>query len=325
MTIIEPAPPRTRRRGRSALWWLLVLPGVLWAAVRLGGWERGPLVQLFAFTPYVAAWSVPIAVLALIRRRWIAGSFAVVAALALVVAVLPRAVPDEQPAAAGPQLRVMTANMLVGGADPAAVVRLVRLHRVDVLALQEYTPGAEAALLAAGLAAELPQRRGDPEVGTTGSALWSRHPLSDTGMRRNGGGFGQSYGTVAVPGGPPVLVESVHPLAPAAVRDLDDWRGDLDAEPRATRRGPLRILLGDFNATLDHEPLRRLVDSGYRDAADALGKGLIATWGPYDGDPIPPVTIDHVLVDERIRVDELSVHDQPASDHRAVVATVTLP
>src|SRR3954468_6376764 len=99
MTIIEPAPPRTRRRGRSALWWLLVLPGVLWAAVRLGGWERGPLVQLFAFTPYVAAWSVPIAVLALIRRRWIAGSFAVVAALPW-SSPCCRAVPDEQPAAA---------------------------------------------------------------------------------------------------------------------------------------------------------------------------------------------------------------------------------
>jgi endonuclease/exonuclease/phosphatase family metal-dependent hydrolase len=37
------------------------------------------------------------------------------------------------------------------------------------------------------------------------------------------------------------------------------------------------------------------------------------------------VTIDHVLVDRRIRVDAASVHDQPRSDHRAVLAVLTLP
>ncbi len=325
MTITDNAPSPTRRRRGAVLWGLVVLPGLLWAAVRLGGWERGPLVQLFAFTPYVAAWSVPLAVLALLRRRWLAGAFAVVAAVALVTAVLPRALPDHQPAARGAQLRVMTANMLVGGSDPATIVRLVREHRVDVLAVQEHTPAGEAALVAAGLAADLPQRQSNGEVGTTGSALWSRYPLSQTGMRRNSGGFAQSYGTVAVPGGPPVLVESAHPLAPWAVHVNDDWRDDLLAQPRATPDGPLRILLGDFNATLDHEPLRRLIRSGYTDAADARGKGLVGTWGPYDGDLIPPVTIDHVLVDRRIRVDAFSVHGQPDSDHRAIVATVTLP
>jgi endonuclease/exonuclease/phosphatase family metal-dependent hydrolase len=144
-------------------------------------------------------------------------------------------------------------------------------------------------------------------------------------MRRNGGGFAQSYGTVAVPGGPPVLIESAHPRAPATLQRLDVWRADLDAQPPATTDGPLRILLGDFNATLDHAAMRRVLSNGYTDAADALGKGLIATWGPYDGSPIPPVTIDHVLVDQRIKVDDLAVHDQRFSDHRAIVATVTLP
>ena len=71
--------------------------------------------------------------------------------------------------------------------------------------------------------------------------------------------------------------------------------------------------------------MRALIRSGYTDAADAAGQGWAGTWGPYDGDPIPPVTIDHVLVDERIRVDAASVHDQPGSDHRAVLAAITLP
>ena len=66
VTIIEDAPSPTRRWRGIVLWWLLVLPGLLWAVVRLGGWERGVLVQLFAFTPYVAAWSVPLALAALL-------------------------------------------------------------------------------------------------------------------------------------------------------------------------------------------------------------------------------------------------------------------
>ena len=45
------------------------------------------------------------------------------------------------------------------------------------------------------------------------------------------------------------------------------WRGDLRALPPATPDGPLRILAGDFNATLDHAELRRLLDTGYEDAA----------------------------------------------------------
>ncbi|HEX2357447.1 MAG TPA: endonuclease/exonuclease/phosphatase family protein, partial [Micromonosporaceae bacterium] len=41
----------------TVLCWALAAPGLAWAAVRLGGVEVGPLVQLLAFTPYAAAWS----------------------------------------------------------------------------------------------------------------------------------------------------------------------------------------------------------------------------------------------------------------------------
>jgi endonuclease/exonuclease/phosphatase (EEP) superfamily protein YafD len=87
----------------------------------------------------------------------------------------------------------------------------------------------------------------------------------------------------------------------------------------------VRVLAGDFNATLDHALLRRLLDTGYRDAAATVGAGLVGTWGPYDGDPIPPVVIDHVLADRRVGVVAVSVHRVPGSDHRAVLASLTPP
>ena len=324
-----PTPGHQRRHRRTrwltALCWVLAVPGLVWAVVRYVGLERGPLVQLLAFTPYVAAWTLVPLSLALALRRWWPAGVAAVAALALAGAVLPRALPDHRPGGAGPELRVLTANLLAGSADPAALVGIVRTHRVDVLALQEFTPDAAAGLDRAGLAELLPHRHLNPEVGTTGSALYARFPLRDGGVRRNDGGFTQVHATVLPPDGPAVFVESVHPMAPYSLGTVPDWRTDLHAQQPATPHGPLRILAGDFNATLDHAALRRLLDTGYVDAAAAVGTGLVGTWGPYDGDPIPPVTIDHVLVDRRIAVRRAAVRPLPGSDHRAVLAELALP
>jgi endonuclease/exonuclease/phosphatase family metal-dependent hydrolase len=317
---------RGRRAAGAAAVWLLVLPGAAWAVVRAGGWERGPLVQLFAFTPYVAAGALIPAAVATLSRRWLAAAVGVSAAAVLASSVAPRALPDRHGGPTdGVDLPVMTANLLEGGADPATIVDLVRGHDVAVLALQEFTPAAQSALASAGLGDLLPYSALGAQEGTTGSALYSRFPITAAGVRRNGGGFHQAYGTIQPPGAGPLAVESAHPLAPYAIDVLPDWRADLANQPRPDPDGPPLILLGDFNATLDHEALRALIAHGYRDAADATGAGLIGTWGPYDGDPIPAVTIDHVLVDRRIGVRNVRVYALPRSDHRTIVSTLIVP
>ncbi|MCG5471068.1 endonuclease/exonuclease/phosphatase family protein [Micromonospora sp. LAH09] len=325
-----PAPaPGSHRSARvgTAVCWLAVAPTALWATLRLIGLDRGPLVQALAFTPYVAGFSVLALALALALRRWWPAALAAVAAVALLGAVAPRALASAQPTVAGPTVRLLTANLLAGAGDAETLVELVRRYEVDVLTVQEFTPDAQAALDRLGLDRLLPHRQLNPEIGTPGSGLYSRWPLTDVGVRRNldGWGFTQAYGTVAVPGAPPVRVESAHPSAPYAVDQVGAWRADLTAQPPATPDGGLQILAGDFNATLDHSPLRALLNTGYVDAADATGEGLTGTWGPYDGDLIPPVTIDHVLVDRRIAVRSVKVLALPGSDHRPVLATVTLP
>ncbi|MCY1140388.1 endonuclease/exonuclease/phosphatase family protein [Actinoplanes sp. Pm04-4] len=319
-------PRRRRKAALTVLFWLFILPFLVWAVIRLGGWERGPLVQLLAFTPYVAAAAWVPAIVALATRRWTVAAAAVVVAIMLAAAVLPRAIPNrDQGLKLGVQLNVMTSNMLFGGADAATIVKLVSERDIDVLAVQEFTTEGKEALAAAGLGAILPYSSLADEPQADGSGLYSRYPITSPGAQRNGGGFMQAYATVQAPEAGPVIVESAHPLAPYARSALGQWREDLLAEPHADQSQIPRILLGDFNATLDHAPLRELISRGYRDAADATGKGLIGTWGPYDGDPIPPVTIDHVLVDQRIGVREVSVHPIPKSDHRAIIAVLTVP
>ncbi|MEU9515197.1 endonuclease/exonuclease/phosphatase family protein [Micromonospora sp. NPDC048169] len=318
-------PPRGGRPATAACW-LAVAPVAAWALIRLTGLERGPLVQAIAFTPYVAATAPVVALAALALRRRAPAAVAVLAALALIGAVAPRAIPGDRPAADGPTVRLLTANLRLGSADPAALVDLVRRRRVDVLTVQELTPPLAAELDRLGLATLLPHRSSNPEVGSTGSGVYARHPLRDGGHRRNQGFFfTQAYATVAVPGAPPLRVESAHPAAPYALDVVPDWWTDQRAQPPATPDGGLSVLAGDFNATLDHAALRDLITTGYTDAADAAGAGFGGTWGPYDGDPIPPITIDHVLVDRRVAVVAAGTFPVPGSDHRALLAELRLP
>lgn len=308
--------------------WLCALPFAVWAAVHLAGADgRPPMAQLIAFTPYIAALSPIPVLLALTTRRWFAAGVAAAASLTLVIAVLPRVIPDGDAAAGatGPRLRVLSANLLAGQADAATVVDLVRRHDIDLLAVQELTADELVRLDAAGLGGVLPHRVVDPALGVVGSGIFARYPLRDNGVRLNPRGFRQSSAMLYVPGADRVAVESVHPSPPSPVRVTPQWRQGLVAQPRPNQDGILHILLGDFNATLDHGVLRDLLARGYRDAAEVTGDGLVGTWGPYDGDPIPPVAIDHVLADGRVGVRDFSAHAVPGSDHRAVIAELVLP
>ena len=328
-TPAETPPTATGRRlGRMALTvliWLLIVPALLWAIVRVSGWDRGPLVQLLAYTPYVAAWSVLPMVLALATRRWPAAAVGLAVVLVLALMVVPRAIPGGRGPSTGVRLNVMTSNLLFGGADPAQIVGLVREHDIEVLAVQEFTTDGKLALAKAGLEDLLPYTSFADEAGASGSGLYSRYPIAGAGRRRMGGGFLQAYGTVQPPHAEPVLVESAHPRAPSELSSNGFWRSDLAEEPGTGPDGIARILLGDFNATLDHAPLRRLVARGYRDAGAATGQGLTPTWPYFEHRGIPWVTLDHVLVDERIGVRDISVHRITNSDHRAVIAGLTLP
>ncbi|MFD0582048.1 endonuclease/exonuclease/phosphatase family protein [Dactylosporangium darangshiense] len=219
----------------------------------------------------------------------------------------------------------MSVNMLMGGADPATIVGLVKRLDVDLVALQEYTDEAKAALAEAGLDQVLPNAVSYPRPGVTGSAVYSRFVVSDLGYRQFPSTFGQAQAGVRVPGAKDVRVESVHPCAPANSRLSGCWERDIEQEPAATPDGAVNLLIGDFNATLDHEKFRAVLAKGYRDAADVAGAGFEASW-PYDERWfIPGVTLDHVVADKRVGVRKVTVHRMPNSDHKAVFAELVLP
>jgi endonuclease/exonuclease/phosphatase (EEP) superfamily protein YafD len=311
---------------RRLVAWPLAAACLAWAAVRLLGLERGfPLVPLVAYTPLAAVGAVAVALLAAALRQWAAALVAAMVAIALVAVVAPRAIggPSGAEGGSGPELRVLTANLQYGGASAEALVALVRRTDADVLSVQELDAEAAAALDAAGLRTLLPERLVRVADGTLGTGLYARAAL-----RPRPGPAGTtnplSAATMAVPGAPRVELVAVHPAAPAGPERIGGWRRDLRALPAARAAGPVRILAGDFNATLDHAELRRLLETGYEDAAAAVGAGLAATW-PAGRRLPPPVTIDHVLADRRCGVRGVEVHSIPRTDHRAVLAELVLP
>jgi endonuclease/exonuclease/phosphatase (EEP) superfamily protein YafD len=308
--------------SRTVVAWVVVFPWAAWAVVRVLGLERGyPFVQLMAYTPYVAPLALAGGVLAALLRRWAPAVLAAATVVVLAALLAPRAIGDGSEASADrPRLRVMTANAYRGTVQPEALVELVRRERVDVLAVQELTPELADGLERAGLAellahgAAAPGRRG-------GSGLYSRLPLRGLPPFQ-GAKSDMAAAAVDVPGAAPVRVISVHVEAPLDGDAIAGWRADLRNLPAAPPNGPVQLLAGDFNSTLDHDALRELVGRGYRDAAEAAGAGFRWTW--RDG-RAPPVTIDHVLVSERSAVLDVAVRELPRGDHRAVLATIALP
>lgn len=317
-------PRRRRRRGSGRLAWIAIAPFAAWAVVRLGGLERGSFAaQLMTATPYAALGSLVPLLLAVRSRRWAAMVAAVATTAALAAAVLPRMTASAQPAAAGPALRVLSANLLFGRADADAVVDLVRRLRPDVVSAQELSPAAVLALDEAGLKELMPYRVLQDDFGAGGSGLYARYPLTEVPGMFRVVGHNMPAARLALPGGAQVELVAVHTFPPLG-RMTPLWRDGLRGLPSAPDRGPYRILAGDFNASLDHAEFRALVDRGYVDAAEATGNGLIPTW-PANRRLPPMITIDHVLADRRLAVTGYAVHDLPRTDHRAIFTEVRLP
>jgi len=316
--------PRMHLRALAA--WALVAATAAWVAVRALGLEQGyPAVQLLAYTPVVAGGAVvAVAITLLLGQRTAAACVAVLAAV-LVGLVAPRALGGASGAegGSGPRLRVLTANLYGEPRTAAGLVEIVRETRPDVLSVQELSPSVLRALDAAGLGELLPELVASPGGGF-GSGLYSRLPLERRAAVPGPGRGALSVARARLPGAPVLELYAVHPRAPLRRSDMPQWRADLRGLPPATPGGAVRILAGDFNATLDHAEFRAVVGGGYEDAAAETGAGLRATW-PADRRFPPPVTIDHVLADARCGVRAARVIDVPRSDHRAVFAELELP
>jgi endonuclease/exonuclease/phosphatase (EEP) superfamily protein YafD len=322
-------------RVAGALVALVVLAGSVFLTVaRLIGSEAEPWVLATSFVPWAeVGYLVALVLFALLawRQSWgrVRTALLVAASVSLLGLGLhtwwlaPSYVGEH--ATGKPDVIVVELNMLMGRGDPADTAALIRREHPDVLVLTEATPGVLAAVErehGIGAGSPLPHVSGHALPGASGVVVASRFPLTvERTLTMTHTGY-----LVRVQASDPFEVLAVHAAMPAI--DIDAWRRDQATILRAARvRGGPYLVVGDFNATLDHPPMRTLLADGLTDAAGDANSGWQPTWPSpervqFRGLPTPfgLFAIDHVLMSTHFSAVSTSTAVVRDSDHRALIA-----
>ena len=325
---------------RRLVFWLavvgLLVPAVPLTLNRLIDVEAGPSVRIMAFTAYATPWYVLDLLLvggALALGR--AGPRRVVATVVGVLVVLlglhlwwlaPQYVGDNPaPAAGATPLVVMNLNMYEGHADTTELYAAAQGEDVDVLVLEEITFGALRELQDLGIDDAYPFQIGKPNGAVDGTMVFSRLPLGEPVVLP---AEFQSYRVEVGEGDDAFTLMAVHPHAPVLSGEAAQWSDEIAAMLTDARASGADLVLGDFNATSDHAPLRAWRDAGWRDSLELVNAGWSRTWPANGISPVRDlhlpalIQIDHVLIGQDFAVTDSHIDEIEGTDHRAVVATV---
>lgn len=286
-----------------------------------------PTLILAAAAPYLSVAALAAMLLFVVARRWVLALLAVALTVALMWVYVPRFLPGPSEQTDAVDVRVLTSNLGMGEADPRQLVALAGAG-ADVVAVQELTQEAADGLSAAGMDTVFPHRVIVPAPGATGIGIWSRHPIVHSG-RIDGYALPMVGTRIRVPGvRVDATVLSVHLAAPWPM-PIEDWKSDYATFPDTLREMGVAagagavIVAGDFNATYEMAPFRRLLDGGYSDAGNESGAGLARSY-PAGGIGLPLIGIDHILIKNCAAATARTVV-VPGADHRGLLATLRVP
>lgn len=317
--------------GRIAIAWIVIVL-VIVAADALFPPRSGPLdlvaisEQAIFLTAIVAA---PFALLSRMRGGWL-----VVALLAVTAIVRYGPLWISFPAGGEPVLSVAAWNVEAGPDAGSRVVAGLADVQVDLVALEEFQPAMQDALLAdPSISQRYPYRVFDPQDETLGAALLSRYPI----MQQAASIHPTYIRALVQPSGidRPLVVYVVHPLPP----EFHDFAGvpvSVDTHQRTADQAQMRamidadlaaqqtvLVMGDFNTT-EREQAYADFTAGLRDAHLDAGIGPGLTWRPDELKSLPfgLIRIDYVLTSPDLVALSSSVHCSNLSDHCLVAATL---
>lgn len=235
----------------------------------------------------------------------------------------------ERPQVAGTErIRVLSANLWNGGADPDAFADLVQRLGVDAVATQEMTPEQAQAL-----ARVLPHGLLEPCRNYLGMGIALREPAQMSRVALPCRDARVAQVSWVRPSGARIELEiiNVHVRAPHWRPFFTAWidrKGQLRGLERYLDAAPQRplVLVGDFNAT-PRWPVYQRLATRLTDAAIASaqrhGRIAQATWGPWPGAP-RLLRIDHAMV-QRVEVEDFQVVPITGADHCAIVVDLAVP
>jgi endonuclease/exonuclease/phosphatase (EEP) superfamily protein YafD len=220
------------------------------------------------------------------------------------------------------KLRIMTANLWNGAAEPNALADLLETLRPDVLATQELSHAQAEAI-----STVLPHGVLEPRDDNHGMGIALSRAARIRRIRLPGRDARaarlcpEDWAGLASP----LEVVNVHiwaPHVPPFWRAMAHRRGQLRGLTRHLAEAPHgpRLVCGDFNAT-PAWPLYRRLAGHLEDLALAharrVGRAPTRTWGPWSGAP-RLLRIDHAFA-RGIAPLDMQVVPLPGSDHSALV------
>ena len=154
-----------------------------------------------------------------------------------------------------------------------------------------------------------------------GMAVYSRLPLAGTLIVQPE--FAPTISTRVLVGGTNVTLVDVHAVGPSeGIGGATAWSSDVIVELTRTRPRP-RVVAGDFNATPYNQTMHEMYDLGLESAHRLRGRGLAVTW-PNGKHLLPPMQLDHVLVDDALVVLDIRELRGSGSDHKPVLVDLAV-
>lgn len=214
------------------------------------------------------------------------------------------------------------ANVLYLNPTPTHAARDLLASDADIIALTELTAEVHEALLGDEQASRWPHRYVAFGPGADGIGVWSKHSFSNVEEHRLVSKT-SLLTQVQTDDEHHIYVLVVHPMPPVNRVKTRDWAPSLHAigDVALSTDAPT-IVIGDFNTTFWHAPLRRLFRRGLRSAHLIHGKFLSGTF-PVGRWRRPVVRLDHVLVNDSVAVHAVCDFTVTGSDHLGIVVTVS--
>jgi endonuclease/exonuclease/phosphatase (EEP) superfamily protein YafD len=321
-------PPRGRAvtvgRGCVVVVWLVTLGYAGLVLLRYVAYDSNRYVaELNAETLWLFLPAYALASAAWCFRRFGLAFFATIAVAFHVITVgasIGGAEPIPAEARAAPHLRVLSANVRFSNPTKARLAAELMRVDADVVLLQEVTSGWLRILELAGFDARYRYRIAEPHEDSRGMAVYSRVPLTNQ-LVVEPDGVPTIAARVTVRGRPVSLV-NVHAGGPTEGMPFHRATVAVVRELVRTRPAP-RVVAGDFNATPYNRTMHLMSQLGLESAHVRRGRGLAVTW-PNGKHPLPPVRIDHVLVDPDVVVLDVRELRGSGSDHKPVLADLAI-
>lgn len=243
--------------------------------------------------------------------------------LPLILLHLVRIVPDlapAQPIPEGPQLHIVSANLLMVHPDPLPLAEALLARDADILLLQEVSDIWMEALRTSGVLAAYPHQALIAQNDSFGTALLSRVPLQNARVEDL---LGVPYTRATVMlGDVPVNVLNIHTLPPRNQAYFERWKAQMAFLGERSTDRPLAII-GDLNTTQFGREYRDLQDAGMQSAHRLCGRGHAISF-PNGLFPLPPVRLDHALLSEELTCVSITEIHQTGSDHSALDMVIGL-